>query len=171
MSELQSFSEQIFSSQKFNPSFSLEFFADPNQQQQGYPMQQPGYNPHQQQAYYPPPQTGFAPHQQQAYYPPPQQNPYQQPSQPLNMSQGAAYQDPEDLEAKGFEFTDQSIRKAFIRKVFSILTVRSDTREITHEFLISKNYSIDNLIPGATFSHFRTRLLVCVRGEHESMGF
>lgn len=34
-----------------------------------------------------------------------------------------AYQDPEDPEAKGFEFNDESIRKAFIRKVYSILTV------------------------------------------------
>jgi hypothetical protein len=40
------------------------------------------------------------------------------------MSQGQnAWQDPEDPEAKGFEFTDQSIRKAFIRKVFGILSV------------------------------------------------
>jgi hypothetical protein len=34
-----------------------------------------------------------------------------------------AYADPEDPEAKGFEFNDESIRKAFIRKVYSILTV------------------------------------------------
>lgn len=37
--------------------------------------------------------------------------------------QQAPYLDPEDPDAKGFEFTDQSIRKGFIRKVFSILTV------------------------------------------------
>lgn len=36
------------------------------------------------------------------------------------------YADPEDPEAKGFEFNDQSIRKGFIRKVFSILTVSND---------------------------------------------
>ena len=32
--------------------------------------------------------------------------------------------DPEDPDAKGIEFNDESIRKAFIRKVFAILTVR-----------------------------------------------
>lgn len=32
--------------------------------------------------------------------------------------------DPEDPEAKGMEFNDESIRKAFIRKVFAILSVR-----------------------------------------------
>lgn len=34
------------------------------------------------------------------------------------------YVDPEDGEAKGFEFTDESIRKGFIRKVYSILTLQ-----------------------------------------------
>jgi FtsH-binding integral membrane protein len=34
--------------------------------------------------------------------------------------------DPEDPEAKGFEFNDQSVRKGFIRKVFSILTVSDE---------------------------------------------
>jgi len=38
--------------------------------------------------------------------------------------QQAPYADPEDPEAKGFEFNDQSIRRGFIRKVFSILTVQ-----------------------------------------------
>jgi hypothetical protein len=31
--------------------------------------------------------------------------------------------DPEDPEGKAFEFTDDSIRKGFIRKVFAILSV------------------------------------------------
>lgn len=31
--------------------------------------------------------------------------------------------DPEDPEVKGFDFTDQSIRRGFIRKVYSILMV------------------------------------------------
>lgn len=35
-----------------------------------------------------------------------------------------AYIDPEDPEAKGFEFTDESVRKGFIKKVYSILTVQ-----------------------------------------------
>lgn len=34
------------------------------------------------------------------------------------------YQDPEDPDAKGFDFTDESIRKGFIRKVYSILTLQ-----------------------------------------------
>jgi protein lifeguard len=32
--------------------------------------------------------------------------------------------DPEDPDAKGFDFTDESIRKGFIKKVYSILTVQ-----------------------------------------------
>lgn len=39
------------------------------------------------------------------------------------MPPGGSYYDPEDQSAKGFDFTDQSIRKGFIRKVYSILTV------------------------------------------------
>ena len=35
-----------------------------------------------------------------------------------------AYLDPEDPGAKGFEFSDESIRKAFIKKVYSILSVQ-----------------------------------------------
>lgn len=35
-----------------------------------------------------------------------------------------SYVDPEDLGAKGFEFSDESIRKAFIKKVYSILTIQ-----------------------------------------------
>lgn len=99
---------------------------DPNQpqgfhagQQQQYPPQpQAYYPPQQQQAYYPPPQ------QQQTYYSPPQQSQqvYNPPQQRLSVQQ-PPYMDPEDPEAKGFEFNDQSIRKGFIRKVFSILTV------------------------------------------------
>lgn len=88
--------------------------TDPNQQQvyyggqpqQGYPQQQ-GYHPSSQQ-------------QQQAYYPPPQQQQVNSPPQQ------PAYMDPEDPEAKGFEFNDQSIRKGFIRKVFAILTVSNN---------------------------------------------
>lgn len=34
------------------------------------------------------------------------------------------YQDPEDPDAKGFEFNDESIRKGFIKKVYSILTAQ-----------------------------------------------
>lgn len=107
--------------------------ADPNpQQQQGfhsYPQQQPGFQG------YPPQQQSFQgfPPQQQAYYPPPNQPVYNQPQQPIAMQQ-PAYADPEDPEAKGFEFNDQSIRKGFIRKVFAILTV-SNSSKITGKFL------------------------------------
>jgi len=107
-------------------------------QQQG---QQPHYyysippDPQQQQAYYggqqqpPYPQQGYNPshsQQQQPYYPPPQQQQvYNPPQQQFNVQQQQApYADPEDPEAKGFEFNDQAIRKGFIRKVFSILTVQ-----------------------------------------------
>lgn len=91
--------------------------ADPNpQQQQGYYSGQPQ-----------PGQQGFNPSQQQAYYPPPQQQPvYNPPQQQFNMQQ-PPYADPEDPEAKGFEFNDQSIRKGFIKKVFAILTVSNET--------------------------------------------
>lgn len=34
--------------------------------------------------------------------------------------------DPEDPEVKGFDFTDESIRKGFIRKVYMILCVSCD---------------------------------------------
>lgn len=101
---------------------TILFFVDPQQQgQYGSPYPQQGYNPSQsqQQAYYPPPQ------QQQVYNPPQQQ---------FNMQQ-APYADPEDPEAKGFEFNDQSIRKGFIRKVFSILTV---SNEKDKKFVISE---------------------------------
>lgn len=78
--------------------FSRSFVLDPNQQQ-FY-----GQSPY-------PPQNGF---QQPAPYNPayPHQMPSQQPP----------YMDPEDPEAKGFDFSDESIRKGFIRKVYSILT-------------------------------------------------
>ncbi|GAB0094558.1 protein lifeguard 1 [Sergentomyia squamirostris] len=118
------------------------YYQDPNQQyyggQPGYPPQsgyppQPGFN-----AGYPPPggypQPGYA---QPAY--PPAGGGYPQPGFANPMppgGQGAPYgyvppqgptggygttDDPEDPEVKGFGFTDESIRKGFIRKVYSIL--------------------------------------------------
>jgi hypothetical protein len=107
---------------------------NPNQQpyygqpQPGYPQQpgfyppQPGYPP---QGGYPPQQPGYPP-QQPGYPPQPVYPP--QPGYPPQDNYGpsapSAYADPEDPEAKGFEFNDESIRKAFIRKVYSILTVQ-----------------------------------------------
>lgn len=106
---------------------------DPNQhyyggpQQQGYPM--PGYPP---QSGYPPQpgfgQPGFPP--QQGYpgagpgagYPqpgfgyPPQSGGFAAPPQ-------GQYGNGDDPSVKGFDFTDQSVRRAFIRKVYSILMV------------------------------------------------
>lgn len=109
MSELQNLSGAV----KLNFILSQWWkiaFLDPQQQQTYYGGQQQ------------PPQQGY-PTQQQAYYPPPQQQQvYNPPQQQMNMQQ-PPYADPEDPEAKGFEFNDQSIRKGFIRKVFAILTV------------------------------------------------
>lgn len=111
---------------------------DPNQQNYGghpggpggYPQPPPagfaGYPPHppQQPGYGYPPQPG------QGYpYPQPQQG-YNQPGyppqsdfSPYSAGQTAHYGQDEDPEAKGFEFNDESIRKGFIRKVYSILMV------------------------------------------------
>lgn len=86
---------------------------DPNQQahygQSPYPpqpgFQQPGY----------PTQPGYPP--QQPYNPAyPHQMPSFRPQPP--------YMDPEDPDAKNFEFSDESIRKGFIKKVYSILSVQ-----------------------------------------------
>jgi hypothetical protein len=40
----------------------------------------------------------------------------------------APYADPEDQSGGNFDFDDQSIRKGFIRKVFSILTVSNEPK-------------------------------------------
>lgn len=101
----------------------LNISTDPNQQQANYGGQQQRY----------PPQQGYHPsgqQQQPAYYPPPQQQQVYNPPQQTNPQQ-APYMDPEDPEAKGFEFNDQSIRKGFIRKVFSILTVSNAINDTT----------------------------------------
>lgn len=45
---------------------------------------------------------------------------------------GSGGYDPEDPDVKGFDFTDESIRKGFIRKVYSILMV-IHTNYITSE--------------------------------------
>ncbi|XP_076661603.1 glutamate NMDA receptor-associated protein 1 lifeguard [Halictus rubicundus] len=90
--------------------------------QQGYPQPNPGY---------PPPQDGYNPG-----YPPP----YgtippapgfvppggQAPGGPIFSAHPIMYdthhaEDPMGVEIKGFGFTDESIRKGFIRKVYSIL--------------------------------------------------
>lgn len=108
---------------------------DPNQQyyggQPGYPPPA-GFNagyPPQQQPGYPPQQPGYPP--QGGGYPQPG---YPQPGMPQGIPYGhvppqqpgyGSYVDPEDPEdVKGFGFTDESIRKGFIRKVYSILMVR-----------------------------------------------
>lgn len=114
---------------------------DPNNQYYGgYPPQQPGFNqggypsqPYPPQQGYPgypppqgyaayPPQPGFAPQPGFQNYPQPDQGYGGQPAMPPGGSYGAY--DPEDGSAKGFDFSDQSIRKGFIRKVYSILTVQ-----------------------------------------------
>ncbi|XP_063697198.1 protein lifeguard 1-like isoform X3 [Culicoides brevitarsis] len=103
---------------------------DPNQQyygqQPGYPPQQPGYPPQgfPQGPGYPPqgfPQGGYPPGGQPGF---PQPG-FQQPGFP-NMPAGMGFRPQmppvgDDEGMKGFEFNDESIRKAFIRKVYSIL--------------------------------------------------
>ncbi|KAG5681919.1 hypothetical protein PVAND_011323 [Polypedilum vanderplanki] len=83
------------------------------QQQYPYPVQQSGgyYQPQQQTPY--PPTTSH-------YFQPPIQQAQQQ--QQLNMEQSGY--DPESNNNTEFEFSDESIRKGFIRKVFAILSVQ-----------------------------------------------
>lgn len=116
------------------------FVTDPNQQFYG---QQPGFNPG-----YPPqgapyPPQGF-PHGQPGY--PPQQPGFPQPGfqQPgfNGMPATIPFHMPppqtvgsDDGGLKGFEFNDESIRRAFIRKVYSILMVSK-----TLFMLGNKNY-------------------------------
>lgn len=64
------------------------------------------------------PQPGFAP--QPAY--PPQSQPYGH--VPAHMYAGSDTNPLEQPAVKGFEFTDESIRRGFIRKVYAILSVR-----------------------------------------------
>uniref|UniRef100_A0AAR5PNN6 Uncharacterized protein n=1 Tax=Dendroctonus ponderosae TaxID=77166 RepID=A0AAR5PNN6_DENPD len=90
-------------------------------------QQQPGYGP--QPGVYPPPPQGYpqggypqpggypsAP--QPGFQPPPYGDPYG------GANQGYGGYDAEDPEVKGFDFSDQSIRRGFIRKVYSILMVQ-----------------------------------------------
>ncbi|CRK95403.1 CLUMA_CG008736, isoform A [Clunio marinus] len=61
--------------------------------------------------------------QQPAYYP----NQPQQPQQIFHVQQQQqqpTYPSPPGLVAKGFEFNDQSVRKGFVKKVFSIVTIQ-----------------------------------------------
>ena len=90
-----------------------KLFVDPNQQFYGqtpYP-QNPGY----------PPQSGYQP-QPGFQQPQPGYNPAYPHQIPYNQPDMAPYHDPEDA-GKNFDFSDQSIRRAFIRKVYSILCV------------------------------------------------
>lgn len=126
-------------------------FLDPYQ---GY---QPGYPP---QPYgkdgYPPPQgyppnVGFAnPGYPNAGYPnsqpqpsgfvplvPPANNPYGN-SPNIPPQHPGAFVDPEDLsQIKGFDFSEETIRRGFIRKVYSILSVSIYSQTIFLRFVIS----------------------------------
>lgn len=77
--------------------------------QGGYPYSQPGY-PGQEPNYPGAPQPGFAP---------PPSGPYGHDAPIHQDMYGTPYED--DQEVKGFGFTDQSVRRGFIRKVYSIL--------------------------------------------------
>lgn len=99
---------------------------DPNQQyhggQPGYPQPPPpgfGGMP-----MHPPPQGGGYPQPgyPQPGYGQPQQPGYGQPGySPYGVGQPGQYGQEEDPDVKGFEFNDESIRRGFIRKVYSIL--------------------------------------------------
>lgn len=125
-----------------NPKRKFLLSLDPYQgyaSQPGYPPQQ--YGKDQPPAYpsqgypaqgYPPqgPNVGFVnpgypPAQPSGFVPlvPPANNPYGNPPN-IPPQHPGAYVDPEDLtEVKGFDFSDASIRRGFIRKVYSILSV------------------------------------------------
>lgn len=103
------------------PGYNQPGYNQPGYNQPGYPPQPPYPSQQGYPAY--PPQPGFAP--QPGFQPYPPQDPGYMGGQPA-MPQGGGYggYDPEDQSAKGFDFTDQSIRKGFIRKVYSILTAQ-----------------------------------------------
>lgn len=95
----------------------------------GYPPQQPGYG---QPGY--PPQQGYPGSQQPGYgqpgYPPQQGYPgaqqpgYGYPPQSVGgFAPQGQYGGGEDPSVKGFDFSDESVRRGFIRKVYSILMV------------------------------------------------
>lgn len=148
--------------------------SDPNQQYYGG---QPGYPP-QQQPGYPPPQGypgGYPPQGPPGAYPQPGGYPpvipihgYPQPGYPQPgyggaggdfqpgfvpphmppQGNGAGY-DPEDPEVKGFDFTEESVRKGFIRKVYSILCV-----SIMHERCLLNLFIYDFII--------NTKYIICI---------
>lgn len=78
-----------------------------------------GDNPKNNVGYSDPPHIGFSGHP--AWQPMPDAN-AGNPS--INRSREYDPEDPLGPEVKGFEFTDESIRRGFIRKVYSILSVR-----------------------------------------------
>lgn len=103
----------IFSQLKINR------FVSSDQQQQFY-----GASPY-------PPQPGYPQTQQPGYYPPQGPPTFSQPYNPAYPHQQpamAGYAPYNDAEAgsgaDGYSFDDESIRKGFIRKVYSILTVQ-----------------------------------------------
>lgn len=124
---------------RLKKAFIFFKFSDPYQ---GYASQQPGYPPQQygkdgypaqgypSQGY--PPNVGFvnpgypsAQPQPSGFVPlvPPANNPYANPPH-ISPQHPGAYVDPEDLtEMKGFDFSEETIRRGFIRKVYSILSV------------------------------------------------
>uniref|UniRef100_A0A0K8TNG4 Putative n-methyl-d-aspartate receptor glutamate-binding subunit n=1 Tax=Tabanus bromius TaxID=304241 RepID=A0A0K8TNG4_TABBR len=113
------------------------YYQDPNQQwntgyppNTGYPQGPPqaGFMPP---GGYPPqggyPQGGYPPggYPQGGYPGGPQSVPYGH--VPQGPSYGTNYSDPEnplDDDVKGFDFSDKSVRRGFIRKVYSILSVQ-----------------------------------------------
>jgi protein lifeguard len=82
-----------------------------DQQQQFY-----GQSPYPQQPGYPPQQPGYPPQG-----PPNYSQPYN-PAYPHQMPYSPPYNDAETANVDGYSFDDESIRKGFIRKVYSILS-------------------------------------------------
>lgn len=100
---------------------------DPNKQYYGQPAPPPGYPV---QAPYNPgyPQPGAPPQAPPAYagfVAPPGVPPYQGPAQPqTNMYGGTGVYPDESLQGDTYGFNDQTIRRGFIRKVYSILMLQ-----------------------------------------------
>jgi len=135
--------------------------------QPGYPPQQYGKDGYPPQGYpsqgYPsqgyPPNVGFvnpgypsAQPQPSGFVPlvPPANNPYG--NAPIIPPQHpGAYVDPEDLsEMKGFDFSEESIRRGFIRKVYSILSIQLLVT-LAFIFLVKYEKNTEALVQGNMF--------------------
>lgn len=144
------------------------FFLDQQQQQFGQPPQ-PGFYPHGQE------QGGYPNNQGQPQYAPnyasnPPNYYINQPiptEQPMFSNNASNYRNAEDQVDNQFAFDDQTIRKAFVRKVFLILMV-SIYMALIHIILIKtfihQNHSIGTII-GYIWSYFS----ICISRTNQKM--